>query len=74
MKELFDKELLEHYLYKHHIRDMFHDSELPFRLFRYEPGEVINTIHSPAPLLKTLTVNEKYLWAMKQLQERIGAQ
>ena len=40
------------------------------------PKEIRRTlrIREGDPLLKTLTVNEKYLWAMKQLQERIGAQ
>ena len=39
------------------------------------PKEIRRTlrIREGDPLLKTLTVNEKYLWAMKQLQERIGA-
>ena len=39
------------------------------------PKEIRRTlrIREGDPLLKTLTLNEKYLWAMKQLQERIGA-
>ena len=39
------------------------------------PKEIRRTlrIREGDPLLKTLTVNERYLWAMKQLQERIGA-
>ena len=38
------------------------------------PKEIRRTlrIREGDPLLKTLTVNERYLWAMKQLQERIG--
>ena len=38
------------------------------------PKEIRRTlrIREGDPLLKTLTVNERYLWAMKQLHERIG--
>ena len=39
------------------------------------PKEIRRTlrIREGEPLLKTLTVSERYLWAMTQLQERIGA-
>ena len=39
------------------------------------PKEIRRTlrIREGDPLLKTLTGNERYLWAMKQLQQRIGA-
>lgn len=59
MKELFDSKLLEHYLSKHHIRSMFSDPDLPFRLFQYEPGEVINILHTPEEYL-ILIVDGKY--------------
>ena len=38
------------------------------------PKEIRRTlrIHEGDPLLKTLTVSEKYLWAMKILQGRLG--
>ena len=38
------------------------------------PKEIRRTlrIREGDPLLKTLTVNERYLWAMKMLQGRIG--
>ena len=59
MKELFDEKLLEHYLHKHDIRSMFSDPELPFRLFQYEPGEVINILHTPEEYL-IFIVDGKY--------------
>lgn len=59
MKEMFDKELLEQYLSKHQIPKMFSDPHLPFRLFQYEPGEVINILHSPEEYL-IFIVDGKY--------------
>ena len=40
------------------------------------PKEIRRTlrIREGDPLLKTLTVNEKYLWAMKVLSQRLIAQ
>ena len=39
------------------------------------PKEIRRTlrIREGDPLLKTLTVNERYLWAMNALQKRVGA-
>jgi len=45
MRELRDKELLEHYLRKYHIRSFFDTRDLPFRLYEYAPGEMINMVH-----------------------------
>ena len=40
------------------------------------PKEIRRTlrIREGDPLLKTLTVNERYLWAMKMLKNRLGEQ
>lgn len=45
MKELRDPQLLEHYICKFHIRSFFDTPDLPFRLYEYEPGEMINVVH-----------------------------
>lgn len=45
MREIRDPELLEHYLRKYHIRSFFDTPALPFRLYEYEPGELLNVIH-----------------------------
>lgn len=45
MKELRDPALLEHYLRKFHIRSFFDTPDLPFRLYEYAPGEMINVVH-----------------------------
>lgn len=45
MRELHNPELLEQYLQKYHIRSFFDTPGLPFRLYEYEPGEMINVVH-----------------------------
>ena len=45
MREIRDPELLEHYIRKFHIRSFFDTQDLPFRLYEYAPGEMINVVH-----------------------------
>ena len=45
MREIRDPELLEHYIRKFHIRSFFDTWDLPFRLYEYAPGEMINIVH-----------------------------
>lgn len=45
MREIHDPKLLEHYLQKYHIRSFFDTQALPFRLYEYAPGELLNVVH-----------------------------
>lgn len=45
MREIRDQQLLEQYLCKYHIRSFFDTPDLPFRLYEYAPGEMINIVH-----------------------------
>lgn len=45
MKEIRDTTLLETYLKKYRIRSFFDTPDLPFRLYEYAPGEMINVVH-----------------------------
>ena len=45
MREIRDAKLLEHYIRKYHIQSFFDTPDLPFRLYEYEPGEMINVVH-----------------------------
>jgi len=45
MREIRDPELLEQYIRKYHIRSFFDTGDLPFRLYEYAPGEMINVVH-----------------------------
>lgn len=44
MREIQDKNLLEHYLEKYNIRNFFDTKELPFRMYEYAPGEMMNVL------------------------------
>ena len=44
MREIRDPELLEHYLRQYRIRSFFDTRDLPFRLYEYAPGEMINVL------------------------------
>ena len=45
MREIHDAVLLEQYLHKYHIRSFFDTPDLPFRLYEYSPGEMLNVVH-----------------------------
>ena len=45
MREIRDQALLEQYIEKFQIRSYFDTPDLPFRLYEYEPGEMINVVH-----------------------------
>ena len=45
MREIRDSALLKHYIRKYHIRSFFDTPDLPFRLYEYDPGEMINVVH-----------------------------
>lgn len=45
MREIRDRALLEHYLRKYRIPSFFDTRDLPFRLYEYAPGEMINVVH-----------------------------
>jgi len=45
LREIRDPELLERYLRTYHIRSFFDTRDLPFRLYEYAPGEMINVVH-----------------------------
>ena len=42
MQEIRDSQKLETYLNQFHIRELFDTRDLPFRLYRYEVGEMLN--------------------------------
>lgn len=52
MKELMDKALLREYLQKFHIDALFDTPDLPFRLYEYAPGELVNILHPTSEYLK----------------------
>lgn len=55
LREIQDPKLLEHYIRKFHIRSFFDTPDLPFRLYEYEPGEMINVVHPMEESIKFIT-------------------
>lgn len=45
MREIQDPKRLEQYIRQFHIRSFFDTPNLPFRLYEYAPGEMINVVH-----------------------------
>lgn len=45
MREIQDAKLLAHYIKQYHIQSFFDTTDLPFRLYEYEPGEMMNVVH-----------------------------
>ena len=54
MIEITDKKELHKYLNKYHIPDLFETKNLPFKLYRYEVGEMMNHSHPQEQYIKFL--------------------
>lgn len=52
MRQIFDTVLLQHYLNQYHIPSFFDTTDLPFQLWEYAPGEMMNLLHKPEEYLK----------------------
>ena len=63
MRELKDPELLAYYLKKYKISSLFDTKALPFRLFEYLPGEMMNSSRSPEDYLKFVVAGEWQIYA-----------
>lgn len=64
MREIKDSALLEQYLKKYHIRELFDTPDLPFRLVEYAPGELINLLHPPEKYLKFLLEGQMCVYSI----------
>lgn len=58
MKEIKDKELLEKYIKAYKIDEFFDTQGLPFRLYEYERGEMMNIAHPSGDYLKFIVKGE----------------
>lgn len=54
MVEIKDTNLLEKYMKKYNINDIFDTPNLPFKLYRYETGEFMNISHPQEDYIKFL--------------------
>ncbi len=58
MREIKDEKLLKEYLQAYHIEEIFDTPNLPFQLFEYEKGEMMNVCHPPVDYLKFIVKGE----------------
>lgn len=65
MQEIQNQKQLAFYLEKHHIRDLFDTPSLPFRLYRYEVGEMMNILHPGQEYLKFIVEGSFDFYAIR---------
>ncbi len=65
MQEIRDPDKLEAYLTAYKIRDLFDSRDLPFRLYRYEPGEMMNLLRPTREYLKFVVEGSFDLYAVR---------
>ena len=65
MQEIQNREQLEFYLESNHIRELFDTPNLPFRLYRYEAGEILNILRPTRDYLKFVVEGSFDLYAVR---------
>lgn len=64
MHEIHDKALLQRYIQQHQIYSLFDSKELPFRLYEYAPGEIMNLLRPNDRYLKFVVEGVVDLYAI----------
>lgn len=70
MRQIKDPKQVEHCLAQYHIREMFDTPGLPFRLYEYAPGEMLNILHPPTEYLKLIVKGEYTIFFDSSLGQR----
>lgn len=70
MRQIQDLRQVERCLTHYHIREMFDTPDLPFRLYEYAPGEMLNILHPPAEYLKLIVKGEYTIFFDSSLGQR----
>ena len=65
MQEIREPCALETYVEKFHIRELFDSRDLPFRLYRYEAGEMMNILRPTKDYLKFIVEGSFDLYAIR---------
>lgn len=66
MQEILDQVLLEAYLNQYNIRSLFDTPELPYRLYTYEPGEMMNILRPTTEYLKFVVAGSFDLYSVRE--------
>lgn len=70
MRQIKDTKQVERCLAHYHIREMFNTPDLPFRLYEYAPGEMLNILHPPTEYLKLIVKGEYTIFFDSSLGQR----
>lgn len=73
MKEIKDPNLLNSYLQQYKIKELFDTPDLPFRLYEYEAGEIMNYIHPLEKYLKFIVMGDISLYSIMEDGEQFIA-
>jgi len=65
MQEIRDSQKLKGYLKKYQIRELFDTRDLPFRLYRYEAGEMLNILRPTREHVKFVVEGSFDLYAIR---------
>lgn len=71
MKELKDETLLNSYLQQYKIPELFDTQNLPFQLFEYEAGEIMNYKHPLDKYLKFIVSGELTFYTLEENGEQL---
>ena len=66
MQEILDHVLLETYLNQYNIRSLFDTPDIPYRLYTYEPGEMMNILRPTTEYLKFVVAGSFDLYSVRE--------
>lgn len=66
MQEILDQVLLETYLNQYNIRSLFDTPDIPYRLYTYEPGEMMNILRPTTEYLKFVVAGSFDLYSVRE--------
>ncbi len=67
MKEIADAGMLNDYMTKNQIENLFETKQLPFRLCEYDRGEILNNIRDSGSCLQFVVAGEVQIYAVRRV-------
>lgn len=66
MKRIQDEVLLNSYLERYQIKKIFDTKELPFQLYQYDKGEILNNIHNASAFLQFVVEGTIRIYSVRE--------
>lgn len=66
MRQITDRAVLQKYLNKYHIDNYFETPNMPYCMYEYEPGEMINILHPTEEYMKFIVDGTFDLYVVRQ--------